>query len=418
MLDDSASYLFPAYSFLNTGHFLEASNTYMIFRTPGYPAFLAAIFYLFGNHLTVIIYTQIILSIIPIVCAYLIGKRLFSENIGLCAAILVAFDYLIWGHSYFILSDTLFAVMLSLVYVIGVYIFSESSPRFFNIFCLGFFLALATLVRPASYLLLFPILFGMIVFAIARQISWKKTLVMLLIFLLPNMFLVGGWQLRNHLTLGTYQYSKITGKLGMQVFFPENYQLFIEEQRKSNKNYQVNKISMNDDIKMLVQYPGQTAKQVLFGVAKTLFMPDRAWMQLIGNQQDMSLLDNVKQEFYQLHLRDAWSEFKQIPFHGFTVLYIVGAICISLILYFLILVTIVKVKLSRNLKFAHLFLLGCAFYFLLICSNNESSVRYRLPFEIIINIYAAVGLMSGRRFLFIDCKMPHKLCEEQPVRHK
>lgn len=459
MLDDSLSYLIPAHSFLTTGHFLEAPHAPMIFRTPGYPAFLAAVFYLFKNSLVAVIIIQIILSAIPVVCSYLIGRKLFSENTGLCAALFVAFDYLLWGHSYFILSDTLFAVMLSLVYVIGVYFFIPSLPplkkgaaerseagdfqaqgiRYQNppalratpfekggeqkVFFLGLFLALATLIRPASYFLFFFIFVGLILYGIIHQFSWKKTLITLLVFSLPNLLLVGGWQLRNHFTLGTYQYSKIAGALGMHAFFPENYHLY--EQAHSVRDDDPYKIhlGLKEDAQIILQHPLLAAKQITFGAIKTLMMPDRAWMQLIGNTQDMVSLDEVKQDIYQLHLKEAWQNFQKNPFHSFTFSYIVGAITISFLLYFLIATYVVSVcnkKLSEEksrvgkakraqqtllmvgtslrsfahpTKYAHIFLLTCAIYFLLISSNADSSVRYRLPFELLIDVYAAAGLI-------------------------
>ncbi len=196
-MPDSATYLAPAKFLLTTGQYLASPHSPMFFRTPGYPTFIAALFWLFGEHLSVIIIAQLVINSMLILLAYLIANRLFSRTVAYIAAVIVALNFLYFGYSLMILTETLFCFFISLVFLSGVYLFSNNSRQGLWAFCLGFFLALATLVRPASYYLIVPILVGSVIYGIKSQLGWFKLGRVLLLLLLPTLIFVGGWQIRN-----------------------------------------------------------------------------------------------------------------------------------------------------------------------------------------------------------------------------
>ena len=157
---DTGTYLQPALSLLNYGHYGD-----MFERTPGYPTFIAALYWVFGEHLQVIIIAQIVLSGVLIAEGYFIAKQLFSERVGLLSALLLAVNFLFFGFNLLILSETLFVVLIGAAFLAGSYLFS-GHPRFFLFsFLLGLFLALSTITRPISYYLIVPFVIGFICYA-------------------------------------------------------------------------------------------------------------------------------------------------------------------------------------------------------------------------------------------------------------
>lgn len=79
---DSGIYLEPAMALLkqrNYGHIFVC--------TPRLSDIYSSFFYLFGYNLSAIIIVQLILSIIPIFCGYLITRRLFNDRAGLITAV-------------------------------------------------------------------------------------------------------------------------------------------------------------------------------------------------------------------------------------------------------------------------------------------------------------------------------------------
>ena len=95
MSPDSFGYDRLARTLARTGHFAvspDRPELPEIKRTPGYPAFIASVYLIFGeNHLPVIV-IQILLSIGTIILTYILARTLWNQAAALIAALLLALD--------------------------------------------------------------------------------------------------------------------------------------------------------------------------------------------------------------------------------------------------------------------------------------------------------------------------------------
>ncbi len=382
---DSKGYYAPAKILLETGHYMNYDGTqHMFFRTPGYPTFIAIIYFLFGYHLSAIIIAQILLSSLLIITAYYIAKQLFSLRVGLLAAFLVATDYLLLGYTYSVLTDMLFALFMGLFYMVGVSLLTEDKSKYLLSFLLGLFLSVATLIRPISYFMIFALVIGLLIFAISQRFEFKKIVLFMFCFIVPNIVLIGGWQIRNYETIGTYQFSGVMGSGGIKNFFPENYRLYGKNDKK---------IGVKQDMQILAKDPMLTLKYVLKGAKQVLMGSDTVLYAFLGREQDIVNLESIKRQLLSSHFKNAANIFATSSFN-WTILASPFFLLSPKLLFLAVLsVFILRKKSSKPLWFAHIFLFCAVLYFLALSSNASGYARFRLPFQLIIDCYAAAGLM-------------------------
>jgi 4-amino-4-deoxy-L-arabinose transferase-like glycosyltransferase len=208
---DTGTYLRPALALLHHGSFSPGPEVVPepeINRTPGYPALVAAAWRLLGERPWVPSLLGALLSAGTALVTARLATRLFGGHAGVAAAILVSFEPGTFLRSLEILSDTpfVFVLMLFVSALVGYAGGAGTSPV-----RAGFWLALATLVRPLSYYLLpLGVLF---VFVVARRQgrSFRAACGVAAAFLLPALLLVGGWQARNLARANAFILSPIAG---------------------------------------------------------------------------------------------------------------------------------------------------------------------------------------------------------------
>ncbi len=394
---DSESYIAPAIWLLKTGHYMTSAHSFMLQRTPGYPTFIAAIFYCFGHNLSAIIIAQVFLMITPTLCAFFIARRLFSTRIALWAALLVAADYLLLSYTFLVLTESLFVSLLCLALTFGVYLLTinqqlqrtNNLSKYTYAFSFGLFLALATLTRPVSYFLIIPILIGSVGYFISQKTPVKAVTVIALLILLPTLILVGGWQLRNKTVSGSFKYTSLNSTQTVNQFFPGI--------TPNNSN-----TSTSKDILILLKHPLPLIKQLSIGAARLMLGPDRALPQLFGDRADIKSFRVIKYMLLHHQFKRAIQEFKTGHFSVFMLAYLVAALVINIVLYILAAIGLIKLFKSRLFhqhKFAHLLLLGCALYFILLSSNAFTNARFRVPIQLMIDTYAVAGFLLPRHCL-------------------
>jgi hypothetical protein len=217
VLADTQSYEAPAQSFLAQGRFIESPNFQeylaklfggkpsmepqpMFIRTPGYPLFIAAVYALGGNRLTLML-VGVLVSGLGIWLTYLLGKALFSEAAGVLGAMAMAVDPLGTWCSQVIMPDTLFATLLTGGVLLGIFLLRR--PGWALAAGFGTVLAAATLVKPVIFYLPVPLCIMLWLGRVPKR--------MILGVLVPVALLVGGWEVRNITTLGTAEFSGIQG---------------------------------------------------------------------------------------------------------------------------------------------------------------------------------------------------------------
>lgn len=121
---------------------------------PGYPAFLAAIFKLFGEGATQTYAANIALALITIVIVYAIAQQLFERRTAIVAAALIA----VWpGQIYFTsltLSEPLFTALLTLGVLLTLLVPRARRARGAVVLLLGVVMGAAVLTRGQAALLL------------------------------------------------------------------------------------------------------------------------------------------------------------------------------------------------------------------------------------------------------------------------
>ena len=209
---DSVSYHNSARALVEAGAFAvspEQPETPQTLRTPGYPAFLAAVYALFGPRPAPAIVAQILLSLATIALVWKLAAERWSARTAAPAACLMTLDLASFGHSLYLLSETLFTFLLCGVLYSAQHFARGSQHRW--VFGLGLGLALATLVRPVAYYLVLPLVAWIAIAAWRPERAWRRAAAACALFALPWTLLIGGWHLRNAQKTGIPIFCSIEG---------------------------------------------------------------------------------------------------------------------------------------------------------------------------------------------------------------
>lgn len=204
---DSTEYYVLAKNLLNFGQFSlsgEAPFSPDSFRTPVYPAFLAAVIYVFKSVLSVSI-VQGILGALSAVLFYKTAKKFFSTRISAISALIFAFEPNVLYFTNTIASEPLFLFL----FMLALYLFLDKGgggrrPVFL---AAGFILGLAILTRPLIQFL--PLLFMAMILYWGKSWGWKKTIMAAAFFLLGIAITVFPWSLRNKIFFDSWQISSV-----------------------------------------------------------------------------------------------------------------------------------------------------------------------------------------------------------------
>ena len=167
MYPDSRSYLDMTAGFLR-GEIFDSVN---LNRTPGYPAFIAAIFLFTSNSIIALILMQIILDTATVFLVMRTASMISKSRL------VVSFSGVVYGLSIFaaaacgkILTESLFTFLFTLVMFFTIK--TCTNLRSFNVVTLGLLLGLSTLVRPIS--LYYIVVLGVVLLLFANGSIGKK----------------------------------------------------------------------------------------------------------------------------------------------------------------------------------------------------------------------------------------------------
>jgi 4-amino-4-deoxy-L-arabinose transferase-like glycosyltransferase len=205
---DSEDYLQFALNYLSGHGFsrqLEQSYLPSAFRTPVYPLVIAFIYQLFGINNLALVLAQVLMSLLTVVLTYWLGLLLLSEIEAWIGALFIALSSAPAVYSVFILSETLFAMLLILVLLILVLYRQRKKTAWLA--AAGIFSGLAILCRPvAAY---FPVLVVGLIW-LAEPGNWRKLLAGMMAFLIACALVVGPWIWRNMRQIGIPTISTIS----------------------------------------------------------------------------------------------------------------------------------------------------------------------------------------------------------------
>jgi 4-amino-4-deoxy-L-arabinose transferase-like glycosyltransferase len=217
---DSASYYHVAMNMFNQGGFSRSTGppfVYEVFRTPGYPLLLCAVYSVFGDSALPVTVLQSVIGTGTVALTWLVGRKLFSPRVGTWAAAILSLDVasVSWGQM--LMSETAFTLLV--LTAVWLLVKSLSPLRGWTGFVLsGLALACAIHVRPIGYYLAPLGAAGIAVSLMLKdratipgRVRWRRALTCAGAFLLAPVLLVGGWQLKNLQKTGGARFSYIDG---------------------------------------------------------------------------------------------------------------------------------------------------------------------------------------------------------------
>ncbi len=204
---DSRDYNLLAHNLLNDGVFTRTGQP-DLFRTPGYPAFLAAMYWLAHNSIPFAVTVQIALDVFQCALVYVLGRQLCSHKVGLVAAACQAVFPLAIVGAVRVLSEGLFALCLTACLVLLVELYRRGKGWPWAL-AAGVVLGLGCLIRPIG-LPLAVLLAGALLISRWRNWHWAA------IFLVGTLCAVGPWIARNELKTG---YGQLSGVGDYNLFY-------------------------------------------------------------------------------------------------------------------------------------------------------------------------------------------------------
>jgi 4-amino-4-deoxy-L-arabinose transferase-like glycosyltransferase len=147
----------------------------LVFRSVDHPLLSVYIIrissYLFGNSNFSLRILHVLFGTLTIIPIYLLGKKAFSENVGLCAAALLAVDQFHLTWSYFIVPEVLLFFFVSLT--LYQFLRSTESRSRGDLFLFGLLLGFCYLAKETSILLLPIFWFCLLTNKKKRCILWS-----------------------------------------------------------------------------------------------------------------------------------------------------------------------------------------------------------------------------------------------------
>jgi Dolichyl-phosphate-mannose-protein mannosyltransferase len=377
---DSRSYLRPALALLDDAHFFQSPNDRQpeFVRTPGYPAFIALVYLIFGESHAALLLMQVLVSTCTVLVVYLLGARMWSVPVGLLAAAMAVVEPLQWYSAGTILTETLATLLLTLVAAAGFIVFAQEKPELRWPLLLGVATAMVTMVRPVTYYLPLFVIALLAYRTLRRQVTLCQGVQMIAVFLLPLVLIVGGWQLRNHETVQSWRFSAVEAK-NLDLFRAagivaddEGIGLNAAQQRLITRLSAVRGESQGAYYERMYQQGLQIVTSNPFeavkGAAEGLFH---------------EVTSTRSRVFTYLGLRPASGALED------------GATVVLAAFYGLFVYGLVQVARARRDRLAHLFVVGTAAYVLFVSAGPEAAggrgERFRSVIMPILILYAARG---------------------------
>lgn len=342
-----------------------------VHRMPGFPAALALSMKLFGESPFAARCLLAVIGTAACGAVFLLGRQLFDERVGLIACGLTAISPVMTGFSVLLLSETLFALTLTLsLWCAAKWLAENREPmadgrfQFLGSSLTGIGIAVATLVRP-SWLLAGPLLaIIVVVLSFRKKESARRLEVVVMLAALYATLLPWAW--RNHAVSGHWVFTTLWSG-------PSLYD-------------GLNPVANGDSNMEFFDRDNLMATMTEWDVDQ--HYKHAAWQfarQNSGRTIELTILK-------------LWRYWKPLPnasqFGGFGPALLVAG--------FFLPVSVLAIRgwwLARSRFWAWLLTLGPILYFAAIHAVFVGSLRYRLPAEYPLCVLAAVGLSDwiGRR---------------------
>ncbi len=404
---DSKSYSRPALALLKTGRLAatpELPDVPLMYRTPGYPVFIALIYRFFGERPAVVIVAQVIVSSVTVCVVYHLSNMLWGGAAAVVSALLLSLGLESLMLSLCLLTDTLFTLFLMLSVGSGILLGLGKGGRRKWAFLSGLFLGIATLVRPVSYYLIVPIAVGWLAYGLFGGWKRRETAVIVSLLALPFVILIGGWRVRNYCLSGYSDYSTLPGMNLLYyraggilarrdgVPFETVRQRLYEEYPRGDAvatSPQMARDCAKEGWKTIKQYPLFFVKDIAHGAVRLLISPGSSGLVMYMGV-DLEETDRSGRLHGQSFVGRITRRVLSNPF--LTALTAFGLAHLFLSYCGILFVAWRVVRVDRQAVVVHLFVLGVVLYFVLVSSYVSTHSRYRVPIAPLIALYGGGGL--------------------------
>ncbi|PLX17576.1 MAG: hypothetical protein C0601_07410 [Candidatus Muiribacterium halophilum] len=278
---DSLTYTRPADQILSHHRFYQHDKP-EIFRTPGYPLFIAFSMLFSDNYELILLFMQIILILI---LSFYIYKKRKLLAIGCLTSIILLLEPRIIVSEFSVLSETLYLFFIN----IGLFLIIEATKKKTNkrLFIGVILLSLATYIRPVAIFLV-PIL--VVILFLINKVDLKKAGMLFLIHIIILSF----WMGRNKVVSDQFIFSSVGGK---NLYY---YTAAAVLARAENRPYNIVKLEFEKNMlgfsskekikyekkeafKILISNPGSTLFVLGKGLMVNIFSPgSELFPQLLG----------------------------------------------------------------------------------------------------------------------------------------
>jgi 4-amino-4-deoxy-L-arabinose transferase-like glycosyltransferase len=360
---------------LHAGYFGDSGYWFDrgLLRTPVFPFTLRAIFDIFGTHYVAVVAFNALVGTATAFLTYRLARLLLPDRYALGAAFLVAIDPASIVFSNLMLTETLFAFLLTaalLLLVLGL-----EREQAWPAAAAGVVLGVGILTRPvAEYL---PLVLGLILYATRRRVAVVLAAALVAGAAIP----AGAWAIRNHAKTGVATISTIDGHnmlnfraygaLRESGWSKRRATRYIAAELASRTHpgenaAQISKTQLSLGVHILLQHPTGAFKSWARGEGKLLVGPAKT--------ETATLLTGREQ------VRGAWLH---------ALIGLNAAITIAVLA-----LAVAGVATARS--FELWILIAAAAYLIVISGGPEAYSRFRVPVTPVLAILAATG---GRALL-------------------
>lgn len=188
--------------------YVTGNGTPTAFRPPGYPAFLAVIYWLTNNSLLAAKLMNVLLSTLVCWLTYLLAHKIFGKKIAILSAFIIALFPSQILYTSLLATENLFTpLLLGSTFFFLVHL---QDRRLVYLLLAGGLLGLSAMARPTS--LLTPGIW--LLFMIWRKYSLRKSLLTITILSLATLLVITPWIVRNALVMDAFIPTATEGGVG------------------------------------------------------------------------------------------------------------------------------------------------------------------------------------------------------------
>ena len=390
MSPDSITYERPAQVMLHEGLFLH--NPFLDYRTPGYPLFIAASYWLHESRFVLMIF-QILVSVGTIGLLWMIGRRWWGNGVAILAALLLAFDPASFISSQKILSETWFTFIFTFMIFAGLMVLENG--RLAWAFGLGFLLALCAHIRPVALFLIWPVLIGVAVGEWRHGTPWKRIVVLAGIILAPWILLVCGWQARNWQVTGKPAFCYI-GNYNL-LFYVAGHTLEMRDGITFDRAIETIRAELPDmkgwsvarmdneyrerGLRIIRENPWSCFLSYCRGTIKMMMPAGNDIQRYFGVMEFSAVRELIRSPLEFLLIWSPWT----------AVLLIFEGAFMAVMAWGIGLAAVKIIRRPREMWLAYVFLIGVVAYIIVLSAGLQGNYRFRVPIEPILILFSAIG---------------------------